>query len=1038
MTAATAGTALAPAFAGTAFAADGNRRGDQGAYLAKTPGPGRFPLVAGGTAAPLVVSSGDHPGVMRVVNDLQADIAAVTGVQPAVSVDTVPAGDEVVLIGTIGKSPLIDQLIKAGKLDVSGIAGQWETSLEQVVDHPMPGVRRAFVIAGSDQRGTIFGAYDVSKGIGVSPFVWWADVTPAHSDELFVLPGRHTQGTPVVKYRGFFINDENPNLGGWAPEFFGPGLFPGLPGGFNSKMYAKVFELMLRLKANYLWPAVWGRAFALDDPANHATATAYGVVMGTSHEAPMLRGIEEWNRFAHAAVRDSNGNIITPGSDPYGGTGEWSFRFNSDALKKYWTAGIQRMVDQNIEGVVTLGMRGNGDTALPDGNGIDLMKSIIAAERQVLSDVTGKDVTTIPQVWTMYKEVLRYWDEGLRPPDDVIVVFTDDNWGNIRRVPDPALPLHPGGYGLYYHFDYVGGGRDYKWVDTASIANTWQQLNMAIAYGDQKLWVANVGDMKGNELPLQFFLDFAWNPARFTADNLGEWEEAYVAQSFGPRVAGRLAALLHAYGRLQARRKPELLNRHITLDPAKNLSTDSSAVIYNDQDTPFSLIDYQETDKITAEWQELAEEALRIGRELPAEAQDAYYELVQYQVTATANLYALRQAEFTNILYAAQGRAAANDLAAVAEAKFAEDAALMTKFNTSIAGGKWKDFMIQPHIDYGDVARYGPNAPWQEPELNNWAIPDIIFPVVQRISLQAGAVLGVAIDGSAKAWPGEPSPAVLPALSPFQSQPLPFIEVFNRGQVPFNFQIVPGASWVRVTPAHGRVQSQVRATVSVDWSRAPSGTSQVPITVTGPGGASVVVQAPLVNPAVSRGSLAGFIEANGYVSIEADHFSQAVGAGGVSWMRIPDIGRTGSGMTPAPVTAAAQTPGGASPHLEYTLTLFTTGQVTVWAYLSPRANVLTTDGLHYGVSIDDAAPQVVNATTATGASDATMNRQWERITSDNVNLTSTTHTISTAGVHVLKFWMVSPTVILQKLVVDTGGLKPSYLGPPESMSIRRR
>jgi len=1035
MAAAAAGTALAPAFGGTALA-DQASGSLLGTYLSTKSGPGRFPLVAGGKAAPLVVSGSDHPGVIRVVNDLQSDIAAVTGVQPAVSVDKLPAADEIVLIGTVGNSPLIDQLVSAGKLDVTGIAGQWETSLQQVVDNPVPGVRRAFVIAGSDQRGTIYSAYDVSRGIGVSPFVWWADAAPAHSDELFVLPGRHTQGTPVVKYRGFFINDENPNLGGWAPEYFGPGLFPGLPGGFNSKMYAKVFELMLRLKANYLWPAVWGRAFALDDPQNHATATAHGVVMGTSHEAPMLRGIEEWNRFAKPAVRDSSGNIITPGNDPYGGTGEWSFRYNSGALKKYWTFGIQRMVDQNIEGVVTLGMRGNGDTALPDGSGIDLMKSIIAAERQILSDVTGKDLNTIPQVWTMYKEVQRYWDEGLRPPDDVIVVFTDDNWGNIRRVPDPSQPAHPGGYGLYYHFDYVGGGRDYKWVDTANIANTWQQLNMAVAYGDQKLWVANVGDMKGNELPLQFFLDFAWNPGRYTADNLTEWEQAYVAQSFGPQIAERMAALLHSYGKLTSIRKPELLNRHITLDPTKNLPTDSSAVIYNDQDTPFSLTDYQETDRITARWQALAAEADRIGRMLPAAYQDAYYELVYYEVKATANLYALRQAEFTNILYAAQGRAATNDLAATAEARFADDAALMAKFNTSIAGGKWKDFMVQPHIDYGDVARYGANAPWQEPELNNWAIPDVIFPAVQRITLPAGAVLGVAIDGSDKVWPAEPTQAVLPALSPFQSQPAPFIEVFNGGQAPFDFQIQSGAGWLRVQPSRGTVQSQVRATLSVDWSKAPAGTTQVPITINGPGGKSVVVQAPVVNPAVPARGLAGFVEANGYVSMEADHFSRAVGAGPVSWMRIPDIGRTGSGMTPVPVTASAVTPGGSSPRLEYTMTLFTTGQVTVWAYLSPRANVFATDGLKYAVSIDDEAPQIVNETIATGASDASMNRQWERITSENVALISTAHTISSPGVHTLKFWMVSPTVILQKLVADTGGLKPSYLGPPESMSFK--
>jgi hypothetical protein len=1037
MAAATAGTALAPVFTRAAHAGADVQNGDSEAYLATTPGAGRFALVAKGKAAPLVVSGSDYPGVIRVVNDLQTDIAAVTGVRPAVSVDQVPPGGEIVLIGTIGKSPLIDKLVSAGALDVSGIAGQWETSLEQVVDNPLPGVSRAFVIAGSDQRGTIFGAYDVSKGIGVSPWYWWDDVPPAHSSELYVLPGRHTQGTPVVKYRGFFINDENPNLGGWAPEYFGPGLFPGLPGGFNSKMYAKVFELMLRLKANYLWPAVWGRAFALDDPQNHATASAYGIVMGTSHEAPMLRGIEEWNRFAVPAVRDANGNIITPGSDPYGGTGEWSFRYNSAALEKYWTFGIQRMVDQNIEGVVTLGMRGNGDTALPDGNGIDLMKSIIAAERDILASVTGKDPSTYPQVWTMYKEVQRYWDEGLRPPDDVIVVFTDDNWGNIRRVPDPSLPPHPGGYGLYYHFDYVGGGRDYKWVDTASIANTWEQLHMAVSYGDQKLWVANVGDMKGNELPLQFFLDYAWNPSRWTADNLSEWEQGYVAQSFGPKVAARMAAMLHTYGQLQARRKPELLNRKITLDPTKDITTDSNAVIYDDQATPLSLTDYREMDRVTAEWQALAAEAGSIGRLLPAAAQDAYYELVQYEVQATANLYALRQAEFTNILYAAQGRAAANGLAATAEARFADDAALMAKFNTSIAGGKWKDFMIQPHIDYGDVARYGPNAPWQEPELNNWAIPDVIFPAVQRISLQAGAVLGVAIDGSDKVWPDEASPAVLPAMSPYASQPAPFIEIFNRGQAAFDYQVATGAAWVRVKPSGGRVTSQVRATVSVDWDRAPAGTTQVPITITGPGGSSVVVQAPVQNPAVPHSRLAGFIEANGYVSIEADHYSNAVGSGSVSWSRIPDIGRTGSGMTPAPVTASRLTPGGSSPRLEYAITLFTTGQVTVWAYLSPRANVLPTDGLHYAVSIDNGPLQTVNATTATGASDATMNRQWERITSENVNLTSTTHTISTAGTHTLKFWMVDPTVIVQKLVVDTGGLKPSYLGPPESTFVKR-
>lgn len=1026
---ATAGALIAPALTGLA---DAEPTPDE--YLSSRQGPGRFPLVAGGRAAPLVVSADDHPGVVRVVGDLQIDIQRVTGVRPSVSVDRIPRQEEVVLVGTIGRSPLIDGLIDSGKLDTTGIAGAWETSLEQVVDNPLPGVRRAFVIAGSDQRGTIFGAYDVSKGIGVSPWYWWDDVPARHQDELYVLPGRHSQGTPVVKYRGLFINDENPVLGGWGPAYFGPGLAPGYPSGFNSKLYARVFELMLRLKANYLWPAVWGRAFALDDPRNHATATEYGIIMGTSHEAPMMRGIEEWNRFAVPAVRDANGNIITPGHDPYGGTGEWSFVHNADAIKAYWTEGIRRMVEQNIEGVVTIGMRGNGDTALPDSGGIDLMRQIVAAQRQIIGEVTGQDVTTVPQVWTLYKEVQRYWEEGMRAPDDVIVVFSDDNWGNIRKLPDPKLPPHPGGYGLYYHFDYVGGGRDYKWVDSSLIANTWEQLNLARSYGDFRLWMANVGDMKGNELPLQFFLDYAWNPDRWPIDSLPEWEKQYAAANFGPEAAAPIAEVLHTYATLQSRRKPELLNRRITVDPSKDLSTDPTAVIYDDQATPFSLTDYQELDTVTAQWQALAARVQQIGTTLPPAWQDAYYEIVGYEIVASANLYAFRRAEFTNIHYAAQGRAATNDLADEAQARFAEDLALANHFNTAVAGGKWKLWQTQPHIDYGDVARYGPNAPWQEPELNNWAIPDVIFPAVQRIQLPVAAELGVAIDGSESWWPAEPAPAVLPEFSPYQSQPAQYIDVFNRGQTPFPYRIRAAQPYVVVTPEHGTVDKQVRATVRIDWARAPLGTTQVPITVSGPNGGSVGITAVVANPGPLPG-VRGFVEANGYVSMAADHYDNAVGTDGITWRRLPDIGRTGAGMTPFPVTAESRTPGGAGARLEYRMHLFTTGQATVWAYLSPRNNVLSTDGLHYAMSFDDEDPHTVNITVATGADDTAMNKQWERNTSENINLTATTHTITAPGEHILKFWMVDPTVVLQKIVVDVGGLRPSYLGPPESHRI---
>ncbi len=982
-------------------------------YVAFAPSDGSFPLAASGKAAPIVVDAGDHPGVVRVAGDLQTDVERVTGVRPALGNE--PSGEEIVIVGTLGRSRLVDRLVAEGKLDVRGIAGRWETSLEQVVEDPLPGVRRAFVIAGSDQRGTIFGAYDVSRQIGVSPWHFWDDVPARRRDALHVLPGRHTQGTPKVKYRGFFINDENPALGRWAPRFFGPGLAEGFPSGFNSKFYAQVFETMLRLKANYLWPAVWGRAFAEDDPLNHATAKRYGVVMGTSHEAPMMRGIEEWNRHAE------------DGSDPYGGNGEWSFRRNGEAIKRYWADGIRRMAEEDFEGVVTLGMRGNGDVSLPDGDGIDLMESIIAAERQILADAGKLDV---PQVWTLYKEVQRYWDKGLRVPDDVTVVFTDDNWGNMRKLPSKDEPPRSGGYGLYYHYDYVGDGRNYKWVDTNQLPNIHDQLSQAYAYGVDRLWVVNVGDLKNNELPTQFFMDYAWDPDRWPASRLGEWERRYAAENFGRERAKAIADVLHDYSLLQSRRKPELLNRHISVDPTKDLTTDESAVVYDDQGNPFSLVNYREMSRVTQQWTALAARAERIGRTIPAAWRDAYYQLVLYQVKATANLYELRQAEFTNLLYAGQGRAATNGLARETEARFAEDQALSAYYNDRLAGGKWKDFQTQPHIDYGDVERYGPNAPWQQPEIDDEAIPDVIFPAVKRIDVPARAELGVALEGSEAWWPAERRPAVLPKLSRHSSEAPRWIEVFNRGRRAFDYRIRSGARWLRVRRARGRVDDQVRATLRVDWSRAPRGTTRVPLEVSG-AGRRVVVTAVVEKPDVRP---RGFVEAGGYVAMEADHFTRAVSSGGVRWKRLPGIGRTGDGMEPFPVTAPSLTPGGGSPRLEYEMTLHTTGPVDVTAFLSPRNPVLSPDGLRYAISIDGGAPQVVNITKATGADDTAMNRQWERNTSDNVNRTTTRHTIDRPGRHVLKFWMVDPTVVLQNLVVDTGGVRPSYLGPPESRS----
>jgi glycosyl hydrolase family 115 (putative glucuronidase)/glycosyl hydrolase family 115 len=981
-------------------------------YVAFEPGPGRFALVAKAKASPLVVSSSDAAGVLRVVGDLRADIGRVTRVLPEISKDTLPGAAELVLIGTLGKSPLVDGLVSSGKLDVAKIVGRWETSLIQVVDDPLPGVARALVIVGSDPRGTIYGVYDLSKQIGVSPWHYWDDVPATERRALFVLPGRHSQGEPAVKYRGFFINDEDPALGTWARNTFGPAPNPQHENGFNHQLYARVFEVLLRLKGNYLWPAVWSRSLFDDDPQNQALAAEYGVVMGTSHEAPMMRAQDEWNRYGKT-------------DGPYGGTGEFSFVRNPEAIEKYWADGIRRM--NGFESIVTLGMRGNGDESMEDAAGIQLMNQIVDVQRGILREVTQKEVTSIPQVWTLYKEVQQYWDDGMRAPDDVTINWCDDNWGNLRELPDQSHPPRAGGYGIYYHFDYVGGGRNYKWNDTTPLANVWEQLHLAYAYGVDRLWMVNVGDLKNDEHPTEFFLDYAWSPEEWPIERLLEWERRWAEAQFGPSHASEIAAVLETYGRLQSRRKPELLNRVISLDPKRDIKTDQDAVVYSDG-SPFSLIHYAEAERATAEWQKLEASADRIGKALPGRYRDAYYQLVDYPVKSTANLYELRLAQFKNLLYAAQGRASSVDMADVAEKRLEEDRALSAYYNDKLAGGKWKGFQTQPKIGYG-----GPylNSHWQQPQRERGQpMEDFIWPALMRPAPVAQAEMGVAIDGSDKVWPAEQSPAVLPELSPFQTQPSPYIEVYNRGKQAFRYDIETGVPWLRVSPRQGTLDKQVRASVSVDWSRAPRGTTEVPIQVSGPAGSRVQVQAVVKNPALPESGLRGFVESNGYVSIEAEHFDRAINRSPVFWKLLPHIGRTASGMTPFPVTAARQAPGGDSPRLEYDVHLFEAGRLLVWAYLSPRNNVLHTDGLEYAVSIDDAEPQIVNVTTALNG--IPMNRSWERNTSDNVNLTSTEHHVDKPGAHVLKFWQVDPTVIVQKLVLDTGGLKPSYLGPPES------
>ena len=905
-------------------------------YILDRPAPGAFPIVQSKAAAPIYVDTGDWPGVARAASDLQSDIERVTAVKPAL-VHNAPEARAIV-VGTIGRSPVIDQLIAEKKLDASGVAGKWEAFIIQTVGPTL-------VIAGSDKRGTIYGIYDLSEQIGVSPWYFWADVPAVRHDALYVNPGRYVEGAPAVKYRGIFLNDEAPALAGWVAEKYGMTKLPGVVN-MNHEFYAKVFELILRLKANYLWPAMWNNAFNEDDPENPRLADEYGIVMGNSHHEPMLRAQKEWTRH---------------------GKGPWDYSKNADVLKSFWTEGVHR--NRKYESIITIGMRGDGDMPMAgtslEGN-IELLEHIVADQRHILSEQINPDVTKVPQLWALYKEVQGYYEKGMRVPDDVTLLWCDDNWGNIRRLPTPEERERSGGAGIYYHFDYVGGPRNYKWIDTNPIPKIWEQMNLALNYGADRIWIVNVGDLKPMEFPTDFFLNFARNPRRWPKEKLSEFTRLWAEREFGPALAAEIADLVSTYLKYAGRRKPELL------DPST-----------------FSLTNYHEADRIVDEFHALIQRAEKLQSQLPSASRDAFFELVLHPAKAYGQVAEMYIAAGRNRLYTEQGRASANDEAARVKALFQADFDLTNYYNHTLANGKWNHMMDQTHIGY---------TYWQQPLQNT-------MPTVKEIELPEGAAMGI-----------DAEPLSFDALNQRRS-----IDVYNKGKAPFEFTATASAPWVVLSATKGTVEKQQRLWVSVTQAHGLHdlrGTIQI-----SGAGSNVTLGVTVTDPPAD---LHGFLESDGYVSIETEHYSKATPVAAARWEKIPDFGRTLSAMSVFPVTAESVQPGPASPSIEYRMYLFHSGKAEVTSILGPTRNFVPGRGLRFAMAFDDQPPQIIDTL------EHNTNRDWETTVRDAVRYVKTSFQIPTPGYHTLKVWMVDPGIVLEKFLVDLGGLKPSYLGPSES------
>lgn len=526
---------------------------------------------------------------------------------------------------------------------------------------------------GNDRRGTIYAIYEFLSQIGVSPWHYWMDVPIKKQAELYLNEPFFLIDAPKVEMRGFFINDEWPAAGNWATKHFGHLMNEKgeKMNSFNHLYYEKLFDLLLRLKGNFIWPAMWDSAFYADDPENSKLAQKMGVIIGTSHHEPMGRNHQEWIR--------NHGQY---------GNGDWDYESNQEGLEKYFRQGIER--SYQTEDIFTLGMRGNGDEAMGEGENISLLEQIINKQRKIISEVTGRSAKETPQIWALYKEVQDYYDKGMRVPDDVILLLCDDNWGNLRKLPSLENRDRKGGFGIYYHYDYVGGPRNSKWINVSQIQRTWEQITLAYNYGVRKLWVVNVGDLKGQEYPLSYFMDLAWNPEQ-SLEEMEGYTKNWVEKQLGGNYINDASKLLAAYSKLNMTISPELL----------------------DKDT-FSLeIDY-EFERILANYRDLSNQAGQLFVLMPEEYRQVYEQLIYFPLVATANLYEMYYAQAIN--WKSNDTKIVNQAADKVEWCFKRDAELTSHYNY-LNNGKWEHMMSQTHIGYHD---------WQEPEYQ-------IMPEIRRL-----------------------------------------------------------------------------------------------------------------------------------------------------------------------------------------------------------------------------------------------------------------------------------------------------------------
>lgn len=633
-----------------------------------------FPIVSKEKAAASIrYDVSDFKGVIRAIGDLQNDINSVTGIRPKLLTKAVDESYEII-IGTLGSNKLIDNLALSGKLNIKDLKGKWESFVITTIDIPKKSGQKRLIIAGSDRRGTIYGIYELSKQLGVSPWYWWADVPVKKRETAYVLSGRYASGEPKVKYRGIFINDEDWGLKPWSSNNFEKDLKD-----IGPKTYAQVCELLLRLRGNMLAPAMHSVTGAFySHPESKIVADDYGIIITTSHCEPLLfnnAAKSEWD-----TKRD----------------GEWNYAKNKEVILKKMDDRVKEA--SPYENIYTMAMRGVHDEGLrgnlTNEEKVNVLTEVMTDQRKVLEKYLKKPITDIPQIFVPYKETMDVYELGLKVPEDITMVWVDDNYGYIKRLGNAEEQKRSGGAGVYYHTSYLGAPHDYLWLNTTPPVLMYEELKKAYDTGANKYWLINIGDIKPAELGMQTFFDFAWNVDKYDYASINHHQSKYLATIFGAKYENTLKDILDNYYRLAWSRKPEFMGWEREWDAPKYKEIANTA---------YSFQNYNDAEQRLADYERISGLANKIMNELPENSRPAFFELVAYPVMGSYQMNRkFLLAQLNNEQLKANNFAVANWAAEQSKTAFDSINDLNKTYNT-LLNGKWDGMMM---IAPGFVAKY--------------------------------------------------------------------------------------------------------------------------------------------------------------------------------------------------------------------------------------------------------------------------------------------------------------------------------------------